>query len=81
MADGAEAHHAAAGGRYALTVNGMRNETDVSEQVTLVEQMVARRVAAIVIAPADSKAVIPALKRAADATRERFGRLGPGLEG
>ena len=67
MAEGAEAHHAAAGGRYALTVNGMRNETDVSEQVTLLEQMVARKVAAIVIAPADSKAVIPALKRAADA--------------
>lgn len=67
MADGARAHRDASGGRYELVVNGMRNETDVSEQVTLVEQMVARKVAAIVIAPADSKAVIPALKRAAEA--------------
>jgi ribose transport system substrate-binding protein len=67
MADGAKAHQATAGDRYELITNGMRNETDVSEQVTLIEQMVARGVAAIVIAPADSKAVVPALKRAADA--------------
>ena len=67
MADGAKAHQAKAGNRYELITNGMRSETDVSEQVTLIEQMVARGVAAIVIAPADSKAVVPALKRAADA--------------
>ena len=67
MADGARAHQTAGADRYELIVNGMRNETDVSEQVTLVEQMVARGVAAIVIAPADSKAVVPALKQAADA--------------
>ncbi len=67
MADGAKAHHAGAGDRYELIANGMRNETDVSEQVTIIEQMVARGVAAIVIAPADSKAVVPALKRAAEA--------------
>jgi ribose transport system substrate-binding protein len=67
MADGAKAHQARAGNRYELITNGMRSETDVSEQVTLIEQMVARGVAAIVIAPADSKAVVPALKRAADA--------------
>lgn len=64
MADGARAHAAASGGRYELVVNGMRNETDVSEQVTLIEQMTARRVAAIVIAPADSRAIVPALARA-----------------
>ncbi len=67
MADGAKAHQAGAGDRYELITNGMRNETDVSEQVTIIEQMVARGVAAIVIAPADSKAVVPALKRAAEA--------------
>lgn len=67
MADGARAHRAADPDRYTLVVNGMRNETDVSEQVTIIEQMVARRVAAIVIAPADSKAVVPALERAAEA--------------
>lgn len=67
MADGARAHHAAAADRYDLVVNGMRNETDVEEQVGLVEQMVARRATAIVIAPADSRALVPALARAAAA--------------
>jgi len=67
MAEGAKGHQASSGDRYELIVNGMRNETDVSEQVTIIEQMVARKVAAIVIAPADSQAVVPALKRAADA--------------
>mgnify|MGYP006281939617 CR=1 FL=1 len=67
MAEGARAHQAGMSDRYELIVNGMRNETDVSEQVTLVEQMVARGVSAIVIAPADSRAVVPALERAAAA--------------
>ena len=67
MADGARAHHAARAGDYELIVNGIKNETDLAEQVTLIEQMVARGVQAIVIAPADSKAVVPALKRARDA--------------
>ena len=42
MADGARAHHDALAGRYDLVVNGMKNETDVEEQVGLVEQMVAQ---------------------------------------
>jgi len=52
---------------YDLIVNGIKNETDLAEQVGLVEQMVAQGVQALVIAPADSKALIPALKRARDA--------------
>lgn len=66
MADGAHKHQAATGS-YELLVNGIKNETDLGEQVNLVEQMVASRVNAIVIAPADSKALVPALKRAKDA--------------
>jgi ribose transport system substrate-binding protein len=66
MAKGAEAHHAAHATDYDLLVNGIKNETDLSEQVNLVEQMVARGAQAIVIAPADSKALVPVLKRAAD---------------
>lgn len=66
MAKGAEAHHAAHAEDYDLLVNGIKNETDLAEQVNLVEQMVARGAKAIVIAPADSKALIPVLKRAAD---------------
>ena len=67
MAKGAEKHQATHSGDYDLIVNGIKNETDLTEQVGLVEQMVAQGVQAIVIAPADSKAVIPALKRARDA--------------
>jgi ribose transport system substrate-binding protein len=66
MAKGAEAHHDAHDADYDLLVNGIKNETDLSEQVNLVEQMVAREAQAIVIAPADSKALVPVLKRAAD---------------
>lgn len=64
MADGAKQHQAAHAGDYDLIVNGIKNETDLAEQVGLVEQMVAQQVQAIVIAPADSKALVPALKRA-----------------
>lgn len=67
MAKGAEKHQAAHAGDYELIVNGIKNETDLTEQVGLVEQMVAQGVQAIVIAPADSKALVPALKRAKDA--------------
>jgi ribose transport system substrate-binding protein len=45
-------------------VSGIKNETDLTEQVNLVEQAVAQGAAAIVIAPADSKALVPALRRA-----------------
>ncbi len=67
MADGAKKHQAAHAADYDLTVNGIKNETDLAEQVDLVEQMIAKPVNAIVIAPADSKALVPVLKRAKDA--------------
>jgi ribose transport system substrate-binding protein len=64
MAEGAKAHQAAHATEYDLVVNGIKNETDLAEQVSLVEQMVGRGVDAIVVAPADSKALVPVLKRA-----------------
>lgn len=67
MAEGAKKHQAAHAADYDLVVNGIKNETDLSEQVALVEQMVAQGVQAIVIAPADSKALVTVLKRAKDA--------------
>jgi ribose transport system substrate-binding protein len=67
MADGAKKHQAAHPEMYELVVNGIKNETDLAEQVNLVEQMVARQVNAIVIAPADSKALVPVLKHAKEA--------------
>ena len=67
MAEGARKHQAENSGKYDLIVNGIKNETDLAEQVNLVEQMVARQVDAIVIAPADSQALVPALQRAREA--------------
>lgn len=67
MADGAKKHQAENAAAYDLIVNGIKNETDLAEQVNLVEQMIARQVNAIVIAPADSKALVTVLKRAKDA--------------
>lgn len=64
MAEGAKAHQSKHAADYDLVLNGIKNETDLGEQVALVEQMIAMRVAAIVIAPADSKALVPVLKRA-----------------
>jgi ribose transport system substrate-binding protein len=64
MAEGAKAHQAEHAAEYDLVVNGIKNETDLAEQVSLVEQMVGRGVDAIVVAPADSKALVPVLKRA-----------------
>src|SRR5205809_6118399 len=67
MADGAKKHQAANAANYDLIVNGIKNETDLAEQVNLVEQMIAQGVNAIVIAPADSKALVTVLRRAKDA--------------
>jgi len=67
MAEGARKHQSANAAGYDLVVNGIKNETDLAEQVNLVEQMIARQVNAIVIAPADSKALVPVLKRAKEA--------------
>lgn len=67
MANGARAHQEAHADDYALVVNGIRNENDIAQQVALVEQMVARGVDAIVVAPADSRALVPVVRRAQEA--------------
>jgi ribose transport system substrate-binding protein len=64
MARGAEEHQKANVDSYDLLVNGIKDERDLGRQVSLVEEMVASGVDAIVIAPADSKALVPALRRA-----------------
>lgn len=67
MADGAEAHQAEHSDQYELTANGIKDELDSSRQVALVGEMVASGIDAIVIAPADSKALVPALRKAKQA--------------
>lgn len=67
MEDGARAHQQKNAGAYELVVNGIKDEQDVSKQIDLVEQMIAQKVSAIVIAPADSKALVPVCKKAMQA--------------
>jgi ribose transport system substrate-binding protein len=67
MAKGAESHQSEHANEYDLIVNGIKDERDLSRQVSLVEEMVASGVDAIVIAPADSKALVPVLRRAKQA--------------
>ena len=64
MRKGAEDHQKKNAGKYDLVVNGIKDERDLNAQVALVEQMISRKVDAIVIAPADSKALVPVCKRA-----------------
>lgn len=66
MAQGAEAHHEQHADPYELIVNGIKDERDLARQVTLVEEMIASRVNAIIIAPADSRALTRVCKRAID---------------
>ncbi|MFZ4878615.1 substrate-binding domain-containing protein [Janthinobacterium sp. Mn2066] len=67
MEDGAKAHQKAHAAQYDLLSNGIKDETDTASQIKLVEQMIVSRVNALVIAPADSKALVPVLKKAIDA--------------
>ena len=67
MAEGARKHQAEHPSGYDLIVNGIKDEHDPKRQVDLVEEMVAQRVTAIVIAPADSKALVSACKHAREA--------------
>jgi ribose transport system substrate-binding protein len=64
MEAGTREHHAAHANDYDLIINGIKDEAALAEQVALVEQMIATGVDVIVLAPADSKAMIPVVKRA-----------------
>jgi ribose transport system substrate-binding protein len=67
MENGAKAHQKAHAADYDLIANGIKDELDVSRQIDLVDQMIAQKVDAIVIAPADSKALVPVCKKAQQA--------------
>jgi ribose transport system substrate-binding protein len=67
MEQGARTHQAGHDREYRLVANGIKDELDVARQVDLVEQMIAQRVSAIVLAPADSKALVPVVVKAQEA--------------
>ncbi|MDX2030178.1 MAG: sugar ABC transporter substrate-binding protein [Blastocatellia bacterium] len=64
MEEGAAAHQRLHAAEYELIAGGIKDELDVARQVELVEQMIAQRVSAVVIAPADSKSLIAVCQRA-----------------
>jgi ribose transport system substrate-binding protein len=65
MQDGAKADQKARANEYTLIANGIKDETDTAAQIKIVQQMLVEHVDAIVIAPADSKALVPVLADAA----------------
>jgi ribose transport system substrate-binding protein len=67
MENGAKDYQKHSAARFDLITNGIRNETDTAAQINIVEQMINSKVDAIVVAPADSKALVPVVKKAVDA--------------
>src|SRR3954470_13884208 len=52
---------------YTASFQGAASDTDLAGQVALVENAVNRKVAAIVLAPSDPDALVPAMKKAFEA--------------
>lgn len=67
MAEGAKKYQAEHAGDFDLIVNGIKDERDIARQVALMEDMIGQKVDAIVIAPADSKALVSVCRRAQEA--------------
>ncbi|MCV0429660.1 MAG: sugar ABC transporter substrate-binding protein [Roseibium sp.] len=66
MMAGAQAHEEKRGD-YELLAVGMQNETDFESQINAVENFITQGVDAIVVAPADSRAMVRPLKKAMEA--------------
>jgi ribose transport system substrate-binding protein len=56
--------HAAQRGDLTLIPVGMHSETDIDTQIAAIENFITQKVDAIVVAPADSRALVPPLARA-----------------
>lgn len=67
MENGAKEYQKHNAGQFDLITNGIKDETDTANQIRIVEQMIVSKVNAIVLAPADSKALVPVVKKAVDA--------------
>ncbi|MGC4243641.1 MAG: substrate-binding domain-containing protein, partial [Herbaspirillum sp.] len=67
MENGAREYQKANASKFDLIANGIKDEQDTANQIKIVEQMIVSKVNALVIAPADSKALVPVVKKAIDA--------------
>lgn len=59
MEKGAEKFSRENPGRFELLTGGIKDESDVQKQIETVELMISQGVSAVVLAPADSKALVP----------------------
>ncbi|AXF20603.1 LacI family transcriptional regulator [Burkholderia pyrrocinia] len=67
METGAKEYQKHNASQFDLITNGIKDETDTANQIRIVEQMIVSKVDAIILAPADSKALVPVVKKAVDA--------------
>src|SRR5258708_21897702 len=67
METGAREHQRQHAGDYDLITNGIKDEIDTVAQIKIVDQMIVSRADVIVIAPADSKALVGVVKKAINA--------------
>ncbi len=67
MEDGAKEYQKQHSADFDLISNGIKNESDTAAQIDIVNQMIVKKVDALVIAPADSKALASVVKKAMDA--------------
>jgi ribose transport system substrate-binding protein len=67
MENGAREHQKSHSQDYELLPSGTEDQYDAPKQIGLVERAIARGVDAIVLAPIDSKALVPVCKQALDA--------------
>jgi ribose transport system substrate-binding protein len=64
MADAARNYQDHFSAQFSLTIRGTAKQTDTAAQIRMVEEMIRAKMNAIVIAPTDSKALIPVVARA-----------------
>ncbi|WP_397448695.1 sugar ABC transporter substrate-binding protein [Pseudomonas sp. NA-150] len=64
MEDGAKDYQKAHSADFDLISNGIKDETDTAAQIAIVNQMIVQKVDALVIAPADSKAMVAVIDKA-----------------
>jgi ribose transport system substrate-binding protein len=64
MQDGPKDYQKPMPADFDMITNGIKNETDTQAQIDIINQMIIAKVDALVIAPADSKALVNVLKKA-----------------
>jgi ribose transport system substrate-binding protein len=67
MVKSAQYYHSLNATQFDLDIAGIPNETDIAGQIALVDRAISEHVDAIILAPADSTALVPVVRKAIDA--------------